>query len=68
MIRHDRAQRGEAATKKRSSTDFTDFTDRELIRTERVPIRVIRVIRGKIFAELGDFAGGQRKKRKEELT
>jgi hypothetical protein len=58
---------------KEFTTDYTDYTDRKEkkksdSRNQQFFIRVIRVIRGKIFAKLGDSDGLQRKERREGVS
>jgi len=54
------------AQPKEFATDYTDYTDKQILFSAfplLFPIRVIRVIRGKIFAKLGDSDGLQPKGR-----
>jgi hypothetical protein len=51
---------------KEFTTDYTDYTDKQILFSAfplLFPIRVIRVIRGKIFAKLGDSDGLQHKEK-----
>ena len=64
-----KGRKGHSAAKpqpKEFATDYTDYTDKQILFSAfplLFPIRVIRVIRGKIFAKLGDSDGLQRKGR-----
>jgi hypothetical protein len=57
----NRKERNAASRNQRhGTTDFTDFTDKELLVSKSpplFPIREIREIRGKIFAIRSDFEG-----------
>jgi hypothetical protein len=57
--RKERKEHGAAKPQpKNRTTDYTDYTDKQILFSAfplPFPIRVIRVIRGKISAEMKDF-------------